>query len=281
MGQRAFGFGHGRAIRRHQLAGQADGRDDGDLLPQDGAHRQFESSPGARHAQAGPGLDQRGHDRVASELRGDGYRVAGQVEHAPHPRNDGGQRLQARKAHSDLQRIAGAGAHGEGALMAVQADRARVAVLCHVFDAGNGAQPQEGQHGLPIVGRAIAQQQLDLAVPAGGHLGFFRAAQLARGTAEQVQENLVEAADAAKARGEGDFRHGQMGFVDELLGQQHAARLGHRHGRGAQMLAKLAAQLAFPHAQTLGERIHPVVVQRAQFNELQGARHAVGQFVQG
>ncbi|KAG1195320.1 hypothetical protein G6F35_013225 [Rhizopus arrhizus] len=72
-----------------------------------------------------------------------------------------------------------------------------------------------------------------------------------------------------------------MGFVDELLGQQHAARLGHRHGRGAQMLAKLAAQLAFPHAQTLGERIHPVVVQRAQFNELQGARHAVGQFVSG
>ncbi|MNQ61223.1 hypothetical protein D3C85_755340 [compost metagenome] len=73
-----------------------------------------------------------------------------------------------------------------------------------------------------------------------GHLGLFRAPQGARRAPEQVQEYLVEAADAAKARCEGDLGHRQMRFVDELLGQQYAPGLGDRHGRCAQMLAELA-----------------------------------------
>ena len=48
-----------RAMRRHQLAAQADRGDHGDLLAQHGAHRQFEAIPGAGDAQAGPGRRQR------------------------------------------------------------------------------------------------------------------------------------------------------------------------------------------------------------------------------
>ena len=47
------------AMRRHQLAAQADRGDHGDLLAQHGAHRQFEAIPGAGDAQAGPGRRQR------------------------------------------------------------------------------------------------------------------------------------------------------------------------------------------------------------------------------
>ncbi|MNQ96229.1 hypothetical protein D3C85_1118250 [compost metagenome] len=72
-----------------------------------------------------------------------------------------------------------------------------------------------------------------------------------------------------------------MRLVDELLGQQHPPRLGDGHGRSAEMLAELAPQLPFPHAQALGQRVHAVLVQRAKLDQLQRARHAVRQFVPG
>ena len=43
-----------------------------------------------------------------------------------------------------------------------------------------------------------------------------------------------------------------MRVVQELLGEQHAARLGDGDGRGAEMALEQAAQLAAADAQPLG-----------------------------
>src|ERR1700716_1581346 len=53
--------------------------------------------------------------------------------------------------------------------------------------------------------------------------------------AEQVAENLVEAAHAAEARGQSHFGHRQARVVQQLLGEQHAARLCGGDRRGAEM----------------------------------------------
>ena len=86
-----------RAMRRHQLAAQADRGDHGDLLAQHGAHRQFEAIPGAGDAQAGPGRRQRRQHRVMRQLRRDGGRIAVQVELPPQAGDDHGQGWQPGK----------------------------------------------------------------------------------------------------------------------------------------------------------------------------------------
>ena len=65
--------------------------------------------------------------------------------------------------------------------------------------------------------------------------------------------------------------------MDQLLGQQHAAGLGDGDGRGAQVLAELSPQLARADAGPGGQRVQVAVVQRAQLDQLQRARHAGGQ----
>ena len=93
-----------RAMRRHQLAAQADRGDHGDLLAQHGAHRQFEAIPGAGDAQAGPGRRQRRQHRVMRQLRRDGGRIAVQVELPPQAMITG--RDGSREAHGGQQRVA-------------------------------------------------------------------------------------------------------------------------------------------------------------------------------
>jgi hypothetical protein len=53
---------------------------------------------------------------------------------------------------------------------------------------------------------------------------------------KQGLEGLVETPDGTKARREGDLRHGQMRFLDQLLGEKHPPRLRHRNRRCAKML---------------------------------------------
>ena len=69
--------------------------------------------------------------------------------------------------------------------------------------------------------------------------------------------------------------------MDELFGEQDAAGLGDGDGRGAQVLAELAPQLAFADAQAFGQGVDAGVVQGAKFDLGQGARDAVGQVLAG
>src|SRR5215831_6082308 len=82
------------------------------------------------------------------------------------------------------------------------------------------------EHAGPIVGRLIAEEQTDFASLGGRALRSTAAPQCVWRAAEQRQKRLVESADAAEARSEGDLGHGERRLVNELLREQHAAGLG-------------------------------------------------------
>ena len=181
------------------------------------------------------------------------------------------------KAHGGAQRVRfGRVLDRHGALRTVERDGAAVAILGDDLDPRDRAPAQEVQHRRPIVRRVIAQQQRDLAARPGRHVFGARAPQCARRAAEQRLKRLVEAADAAEAGGEGDLGHRQLGLVDELLGQQHAAGLRDGDRRGAEMLLEQPPQMALADAEPLGESIERRLVERAELDQRQRARHGVG-----
>jgi hypothetical protein len=96
--------------------------------------------------------------------------------------------------------------------------------------------------------------------------------------AKQVAENLVEAAHAAEARGQRHLGHRQAGVVQQLLGEQHAPRLGDGDGRGAEMVLEQPPELAATDAQPLGQYldIGIAAVERTLGDQGQGAVYRVG-----
>ena len=121
----------------------------------------------------------------------------------------------------------------------------------------------------------IAQQQIDLAMRAGWNVGPASAPQLARRASEQRQERLVEPAQAAEARGEGDLGHRQVRLVDQLLGEEHTAGLRDRDRRGAEMLAEQAPQLPLSHAEPYRQGLDIGLVEGAELDERECARHGI------
>src|ERR1700742_4827297 len=90
----------------------------------------------------------------------DGFDVGTEIELASHASDDCRQQLHIREADvydktmatgkvSDLDR-----AHGS-----VDFDGAKGAIAIDDFDAGNGSRAQEGDHAIPVIGRAIAKPQ--------------------------------------------------------------------------------------------------------------------------
>ena len=66
--------------------------------------------------------------------------------------------------------------------------------------------------------------------------------------------------------------------MQELLGEQHAPRLGDGDGRGAEVLLEQPAQLPAADAQPLGQRLDAglVLVQRALGDQRERAAHGIG-----
>jgi hypothetical protein len=222
---------------RHHAAAEARSGHDSDLLAEHRADRQFETVPGTRYAQAWARLHQRRQSRILGKVRGDGQRIGAEIEHAAQPRDDGRQCRQFRKPHARAQRVAGRRLDRDGSGQPAQLQRARIVPCLDMLDAGDRALPQKRDHCVPVVRRLIAQQQHKLS---GGRSRKFRAdgtAQFARRTIKQLPKDFVEAANAAEARGEGDFGHRQLRLVNELFGEQHPPRLRDRNRRGAEMLA--------------------------------------------
>ena len=125
------------------------------------------------------------------------------------------------------------------------------------FDAVDGARLQIGQHRRPVVGRAISQPHRH---PGRRDRSRPRAASPARRSALGGRRNswlkdLVEPAHAAKPGGHRDLGHRQARFVNQLLGEQHAPGLRHRHRRRAEVLQEETAQLPLAHAQPLRQRL--------------------------
>ena len=126
---------------------------------------------------------------------------------------------------------------------------------------------QRGQHAGPVVGRPVGQAQRHAVARRVVDAALLArlAAQRAGRPAEQVAEDLVEAAHAAEARGQRHFGHRQARVVQQLLGEQHAPRLRDGDRRGAEMLLEQPPQLAAADAQPLGQRLDVgiVAVERA------------------
>jgi hypothetical protein len=92
-----------------------------------------------------------------------------------------------------------------------------------------------------------------------------------------MPERFVEAPDAAKTGGEGDFGHGHVGFVYELLGEEDAAGLRYGDGGCSEMLVEEPAELAFADAEAFGEGFYgcAVAVEGAVGDESEGAGDGV------
>src|SRR5262249_39157989 len=101
------------------------------------------------------------------------------------------------------------------------------------------------------------------------------AAELARRAVKERKKRLIEAADALESRCEGDLGHREPRFVDELLGEMDAARLGDRKRRSAQMLAEEAPQLPLADSEPVSQILDAGLVQGAEFDQRKRARHRV------
>ena len=86
-------------------------------------------------------------------------------------------------------------------------------------------------------------------------------------------ERLVEATDAAEAGGERNIGHGQIGLVDELLGEENAARLRHRDRCSAEVLLEETSQLAPRQTKGLGQHFNITIVEGARLDQRQRPRH--------
>ncbi len=83
-----------RAAARHELPCKADRGGHRDLLTEHGPNGELEPVPRTWYPQARSRRHQGGEDGILGELRVDRLRVGGEIEHAPHARNDRRQRRQ-------------------------------------------------------------------------------------------------------------------------------------------------------------------------------------------
>ena len=130
------------------------------------------------------------------------------------------------------------------------------------FRAGVARERERRQHARPVVGRPIGQAQRHAIARRIVGAALLRGAERAGRPAEQLAEGLVEAAHAAEARGQRHLGHRQARVVHQLLGEQHAPRLGDGDRRGAEMLLEQPPQLAAADAQPLGQRLDVGIARR-------------------
>ena len=109
---------------------------------------------------------------------------------------------------------------------------------------------KKAKHRRPVVGRPIGQQKRDFR---RGGSSRAPSPQFARRAAVELLKRLVEPPHAAKAAGQRDLDHGEIGLMDQLLGKQHAAGLRDRDGRGSDVLAKEPAKLPLADLEPIGQ----------------------------
>ena len=216
----------------------------------------------------------------------DGRDVRAEVEDTTDARDDPRQRTHARE--SDRRRQA------PRVWEVNDLDRSRLTVLAYgacvglrvdLLDPVDRARAQVGQDGRPVVRWSIPQPDRDAgrADRALRQCGDDFPAERARRAVEEVLERLVEAPHAAEPRCQGDLGHRQAGVMDQLLREQDASSLGHRHRRGSEVLHEQASEMARADAESLGERIDAglLAVEGAVGDQREAARHRVRRAVPG
>ena len=133
------------------------------------------------------------------------------------------------------------------------------------LDARDRALGEEGEQGIDVVRRAVAERHRDrIGARRTGVAGVARAvarcvarrraAQPRRVHAVAADEGGVEAAQAAKAARQRDLRDRHLRVGEELLGEQQAARLQVLQRRDAVLGEEDAAQVAVADAEPGGDR---------------------------
>src|SRR5688500_3348578 len=96
----------------------------------------------------------------------------------------------------------------------VDVDGACIFVIGDVLESRDATQLQEGEHRRPVVRGLITQKDRDLSASTRRDFLTATATQGTRRPPKELTEGFVETANAAKARGHGDFRHREVSLMD-------------------------------------------------------------------
>ena len=213
--------------------------------------------------------------RVCRQVRFDLRTYRLQIEHHLDPFDDLRQRanLRAVQAQQRLVRTLEK-LHMEFSGIAIEHDRSGIAILRDVLHARNRPQAQVVEHGAPVEGWPVAQSQRDVAVSRRCQcVRVCTFAQRAGSSAVDLLKHRIEAPHTAEARRKADARHGQLRFVDQLLGKVQTLRVGDSQHRHAQMLLEQSGKLAFADVQCGCQGRYASLVKHTSGDQLQGPRH--------
>jgi len=138
------------------------------------------------------------------------------------------------------------------------------------FDARQRARGQEVADLCPVVRRPVGEAKHHFVARA---IVPTLTAQLAGRAPVGRVERVVEAPDAAEARGQRDLGHGQRRLVQQALREVQPARLGDDDRGGTDVLNEQAMQVPRADPDARGERADGRLVQRAVVDQLQRPPH--------
>jgi hypothetical protein len=148
------------------------------------------------------------------------------------------------------------------------------------LDGADAALAEESQHGLHVVGRAVAQPHgrafADLAAALRALAPQLRGVELV-----VLDKGGVEAAHAGEAADQRHLRDRQVGVGQQLLGGVQPVRLQILHGRDAELRLEDAPHVAVAHAQPGGELLDRGRFFGPDFGLVEQARGLVRQDVGG
>ena len=144
-----------------------------------------------------------------------------------------------------------------------------VKTVANVFDAGNGAGLEKADEMIPVIRRPQSQFQIKRRPALNGFV-FGDPTQLAWRSSIKFLKGGIKTPNRSKTRSHGYFRQGQVGFIDQFLGEQNTAGLGHGFWTDADMIHKQATQMALANAQTGRQVIYTGVIQGAFIDQPEG-----------
>ena len=215
-------------MERNQFADQPRRRRHRDLLPENGAHGEFESVPRAWNPEARTSSDQWRQHRVLAEMSADRHGIGGKIEDAANARDDRRQMPESRKANGRPEAVSLRRFDDQYTVLVADRDRAHIPAARHRLDARDGSRAKERQDGVPVVGRPVAELDRNRARFENRLIGQSLSPECCGRPPVQLLEYLVESPDAAEAGRRGDLCHRQSRVLDQLLGQKDPPGLGDR-----------------------------------------------------
>src|SRR5262249_34282982 len=148
---------------------------------------------------------------------------------------------------------------------------ATVRVAVDGFDPGRGSRSKIREHAVPVIRWTEAQAKNVLVLRLNRALAG-EVAGLRRSAGVDLLDAGVEAGHAAESGSLGDLEHGQMRFVDQLLGEMQAASLSHCAGSCSQVAKEQTPQMARTDSQALSEQFNAAIFEASFADQAQRTR---------